>query len=121
MNKLVLVFSLIIMGFLISGAAQADCKIVPFNFDLLSNPTLDLEGTGDGKCTHQFTSNKTTFTELTVVKKPKHGKIEQKNEFALIYNSDKNFKGKDEYTLKLCGNSLGSKGCATLNYKMTVE
>ena len=61
------------------------------------------------------------FETGSVVKKPKNGELIQENLYTCVYTPKKGFKGKDNYSYKICGNYNGRKGCITMERDVTVE
>jgi hypothetical protein len=110
-------------GIIISSSAFADCRTVPVDFAIASNPTLSTGGVTDGSsCPHRFTSKRLTYTESSIEKQAKNGKVIKENLTSFKYTPNKGFKGKDTYTLKLCGyNASNQSGCATINYEIEVK
>jgi hypothetical protein len=53
---------------------------------------------------------------------PARGELTQVGEFSFFYRPKVGFKGKDSFTVYLCGTGkFGGTGCARLNYNVTVR
>ena len=112
-----------VLGIFLSSSAFADCQTVPVDFAIASNPTLSTGGVTDGSsCPHRFTSKRLTYTDSNIEKQAKNGKVIKENLTSFKYTPNKGFKGKDTYTLKLCGyNASNQNGCVTINYEIEVK
>ena len=110
-------FLMIFMALFLSLSAQpaiADCVIEPYS----SYAKTKVEGITDGStCKIRFSSNRYQFTESEILKKPKHGILDHINVYSFDYMPNKNFKGVDEYDLKVCT----QLGCSVFSYKITIN
>ncbi len=110
------VFGMVLLS---ANSAYADCRSIPYNFNFSANPILEAESVTDGAtCTNRFsTRGNVAYTDSSIVRKPKNGNLEHINITSFDYTPKKGFKGKDDYTIKVCSD----KGCATITYKITVN
>ena len=61
------------------------------------------------------------FESASIALNPKHGTLKQTAELNFVYQPNANYKGTDEYSLKICGQKTSGKGCSTINYKTTIQ
>ena len=105
-------------------SASAGCRTTPirFNFDANSETTSEGVVTEDGFCRLTFWTTAGSFTESDILKKPHNGTLKQINVSTFAYQAKSNFKGKDDFTFKLCGvKRIGGGGCVTAAFAMTIE
>lgn len=77
-------------------------------------------------CARNFSSGGTnTFHSIRVTVQPKNGRLAAHGEYsttAFRYYPRKGFKGSDFFVMTVCGeNRSGHKGCARLEFPVTVE
>ena len=118
-------FKLIILScsFLYINSAHSACTGPATTWsDIGSNPIYNYPATTDGApCRHFLSTNVAIFENSYVVRKPKFGVLVQENLHTFIYTPKKGYKGKDDYSYKICGNQNGRKGCITMERNVTVE
>lgn len=81
---------------------------------------MKIQWTKNG-CRYSYTT--LGFIEKRVIMKaPDHGDLSQTRESGFFYKPKARFKGRDNFTIYLCG-SRGRRGsgCARLNYNVTVQ
>jgi hypothetical protein len=108
---------------LIATAAYADCSTVPVKFRIETNAVLTTTGTTDGApCQHVFTSKDVRYENSVIEKQAKNGKLEKQSLTTFVYTPKKGFKGKDAYSVKMCGySSRNEPGCVTITYEIEVK
>ena len=62
-----------------------------------------------------------TFIFASIVRKPKHGVFKKTARFQFIYTPHKKYKGKDSYSVRICGKDLQGKNCAEILIDATVK
>jgi hypothetical protein len=105
------------------GDAYAECSTVPVKFRIENNSVLTTTGATDGApCRNVFTSKDVRYENSTIEKKAKNGKLEKENLTTFVYTPKKGFKGKDAYSIKMCGySSRNEPGCVTITYEIEVK
>ena len=102
--------------------AEMVCEVSSKPVELISNGSTNAVGSvWGGRCPHVFKTTTSTIKSTTVISKPKNGKLIVFAENGARYIPNKDFKGKDYYSIKYCGNTMGTEGCATINIEMTVQ
>ena len=113
MTRFLIVLTMMLLGVSVQ-TAMADCMIEPSS----SSGKTKVEGLTDGStCRMRFSSNRYQFTESEIVKKPKHGTLDHINVYSFDYTPNKNFKGVDDYDLRVCT----QHGCSVFSYKITIN
>jgi Rieske Fe-S protein len=113
MIRFLIILIMLLLGVSVQ-TAMADCVIEPYS----SSGKTNVEGLTDGStCKMRFSSNRYQFTESDIVKKPKHGTLDQINVYSFDYTPYKNFKGIDDYDLRVCT----QLGCSLFSYKITIH
>jgi Bacterial Ig domain len=112
-------------GFVAVGAfaASADCITRGGRFFPAQNDTITARDliTNNGTCRHPGrASGRLVFTGVSILSKPNHGTLSQGTN-SVTYTPAAAFKGQDSYTLKVCGETSGGKGCSTITYDTTVQ
>lgn len=64
---------------------------------------------------------RTVLEKAEIMKLPSNGKLMRDGTFVFLYTPNPNFLGKDNFVIYLCGSNLAGKGCARLNYDVTVR
>ena len=124
MKKSSIAFFGLSLGLIFSGSAEANCRIPRFTWGPVGdNLIVKTSANSDGSsCRYPMGAGKGTIWEYgSIAKKPKNGELLQENLYTFVYTPKKGFKGKDQYTFKMCGSKLGSKGCVTVDADVTVE
>ncbi len=87
------------------------------------NSKNELQSTMDQNgCRYIYTTQRSTFEKAVIIKDPANGKLSQVGEFSFFYKPRSGFKGKDNFTVYLCGTGRsGGSGCARINYNVTVQ
>lgn len=99
--------------------AQAGCRIETPPFIVASGQTYRAGAVTDGAaCEHLFWSG---VTALSIVARPKHGRLTNSRGAGFRYQAAPQYRGKDGFTLRLCGKSQGVPGCSTLVFDVAVE
>ena len=62
-----------------------------------------------------------TFKRLYLVSAPARGKIRLREGGYYIYSAPANYKGTDEFKLRVCGTENSNEGCADLQYSVTIN
>jgi hypothetical protein len=108
--------------FLISDAYAA-CSTVPVKFRIENNSILTTTGATDGApCRNVFTSKDVRYEKSVIEKQAKNGKLEKESLTTFVYTPTRGFKGKDAYSVKMCGySSRNEPGCVTITYEIEVK
>jgi hypothetical protein len=108
--------------FLISDAYAA-CSTVPVKFRIENNSILTTTGATDGApCRNVFTSKDVRYEKSVIEKQAKNGKLEKESLTTFVYTPKRGFKGKDAYSVKMCGySSRNEPGCVTITYEIEVK
>lgn len=87
------------------------------------NSKNELESTMDQNgCRYSYAFQRGSMEKAVVMKEPANGQLSQVGEFSFFYKPKPGFKGKDNFTVYLCGTSYGgTSGCARVNYNLTVQ
>ena len=123
MRHLIILCSLFFVLFSVQQAS-AGCRTTPLRFSFDSNAETSAEAsvTGDGSCRLNFRAIQGMYEDSSILKKPRNGTLRQINITSFFYKANAGFKGKDDFTLKLCGTrKTGSSGCVTANYVLNIE
>jgi hypothetical protein len=103
--------------------ARADCRSSPWRGSLERSPTIQLAQTmRSGTCLVSYRGGlNVTYESLSFIQRPQHLRITPgSNGYSFRLNILGGYKGKDAYTVRLCGrNNLGN-GCITLVYDVTI-
>ncbi len=124
MNKLYIGTLLALSFFAYNETANAACVGTPITWgDISGNPVVKADSKTDGSpCTFRFFTNSGTWESGTIIKKPNNGDLVYVNVYTFEYTPKKGFKGKDNFTFKICGSErTGSKGCVTMERDVVVE
>jgi len=115
----------------LSGGARAApvCEWLggpPENLSLLAGPWVyHLRVTSGQKCTGAYGSwNTIYFTRyknIALDKAPQHGDVTLRANTSVSYQSKRNYKGPDQFTLEVCGEESGRNACTMFTYKLTVD
>jgi hypothetical protein len=114
---------------ILPAAAQAfldqPCNITPITFDFARNqPYRTVQTLAGSGCTASFRGGLgASFESITVVRRAQNLTISPtSNGFGFtVAKRTRDYRGPDSYTLRICGQSGGSKGCATITYDVTVQ
>lgn len=117
------------MLFLLSfSAAEANCSKDRLRFFVDRDDTYQSRWELSGKkqvCGHSYRAGgRTTFHGLKVLVQPRHGRLEPYGAYSTIafrYRRKPGFVGEDFFVTQICGETLGRKGCARLEYTVTVK
>ena len=102
--------------------AEFTCQVTSKPVELISNgSTKGIGSVWGGVCPHVFKTTTSTIKSTTIMLKPKNGKLTVFDENGARYIPNKDFKGIDYYTIKYCGNTMGTEGCATVEFEMKVQ
>ena len=96
---------------LLSAPARAGCLYKPFEFHPEKNDgvVVDVIVDAGSFCTHNFGGGQGyTFTSISFVHEPEHGRLVQDGTNRFIYTPDKGFTGKDAYVFR----NSRHQGCA---------
>jgi hypothetical protein len=80
--------------------------------------------TNGSPCRHDFSSGPNVpvlFEAASIAARPRHGTLQQAGELRFVYKPADNYKGSDEYSLKVCGQGNGNKGCSIVTFRTTIE
>lgn len=112
-----------VFGLGLAPAAQAACDIKGDIFYLHANDSTKhaLKTDMHGCDLHFISSGKIDFRTATIMNKPKNGMLEKVAHLEFVYRPNKDFKGSDDFVVKVCGSTQKGKGCSTLNYTATVD
>lgn len=110
-------------GFLVTSPALAGCDVSSEPFFMHKNDKTSHQIKTDGKgCDLNFsTDNKTIFRSATIVSKPTSGKLVKVALLDFAYHPKPGFKGRDAFSMRVCGSSPAGKGCSLLNYTADVD
>jgi hypothetical protein len=101
------------------------CSITGITFAFEKNQTHRTVQTFSGAgCTASFGGGlNASFESIAVVKRAQHLSVTPtSNGFGFtVARRTTNYKGPDSYTLKICGQNSGRKGCVTITYDVTVN
>jgi Bacterial Ig domain len=105
-----------------SVASNAECVTRGGFFNLTNDSVSYTDTITNGEsCIHpQTTSAYMTFEKVTVVSSPLNGKLAISGA-AATYTPKAGYKGNDQYSIKVCGNSRSGSGCSTLTYSVTLQ
>ena len=110
------------------GLAEARCTKERLWFFVDRDDTYKSRWEITGKkrvCGHSYRAGgRTTFHGLKVLVHPKHGALEPRGAYSTItfrYRAKPDFVGDDFFVTQICGETLGRKGCARLEYTVTVK
>jgi hypothetical protein len=120
------VFALVLLGATQAQAQFLDqpCNITGITFDFALNQThrtvQQLSGPG---CSASFRGGlSASFESISVVRRARNLTVTPtSNGFGFTVAVRGGFKGQDSYTLKICGQNNGRKGCVTITYDVTVS
>ncbi|MGL4241945.1 MAG: hypothetical protein ACRCTI_12610 [Beijerinckiaceae bacterium] len=101
------------------------CSITPVNFQFERNQSLSTAQTFSGQgCTTSFRGDVTSsFEQISVTKRARHLTITPtSNGFGFtVARKTSGYTGPDSYTLRICGQSSGKRGCVTITYDVTIR
>jgi hypothetical protein len=104
-----------------SLASHASCQTTPYRFHFGGDTTANSEMDSHG-CSYGFQAGgTTTFSGASVGAPPEHGTLKQTTTFNFVYTPKAGYKGDDNYSIKVCGQSRANTGCSTINYSVTVK
>jgi hypothetical protein len=107
-----------------AASAWADCTMTPWTGSFEQNPTFTIKQTiRTGGCRVSYRGGlNTTYESLTILRRPRHLQVSPgSNGFSLNLSIVGGYKGRDAYTVRLCGRSANRRGCFTLAYDVTVQ
>jgi hypothetical protein len=108
---------------LFATKAQADCTMMPWSGSFEANPVIAVPQTiRKGGCFFSYGGGlNVTYESMSVTRRPRHMTISPgSNGFSLNVRVKGAYKGKDAYTIRLCGRNNLGRGCITLNYDVTI-
>lgn len=113
----------LISGQVLVTSAMAGCQTQSSFFRLHhKKPIKAYSWVSSGSCEYVFsTGGRTTFTSASIVRKPKHGVFKKTARFQFLYTPHRNYKGKDSYSVRICGKDLQGKNCTELIVEATVK
>lgn len=108
---------------LLSGPASAACTGPAFRFYPAQNDTVPVsKSVTGGTCVISFSAGSSLrYTSGSVVSAPSHGKLKKSGVSSFNYAAQKNYKGSDQFVLKLCATTVSGNGCSTLRYAMSMN
>lgn len=126
--------ALILAGaFLTTGTTASNAQLLKLNCQTNGpnimynqNSKNELESTmGQNGCRYSYTLSRGPLEKAVIMKDPTNGQLSQVGEFSFFYKPKPGFKGKDNFTVYLCGSGTrggsGGGGCARVNYNVTVQ
>jgi hypothetical protein len=121
-----LVALLLSCAFAPGAFAKCNAERIRFFVDRDDTYRAKWEIYGEGRtCSTRYTAGgRTTFDGLKVLVHPKHGKLEPHGAYSTIsfsYRAKTGFNGTDFFVAQICGDTLGRKGCARLEYTIVVR
>jgi hypothetical protein len=108
----------------LTSQASAACDVDGETFYLHKNDeTRHTAKTDLNGCDLHFISagTETQFSSASIVSKPKNGDLSKIAHLEFRYHPNSNFKGSDEFALRVCGKTPKGEGCSVLHYTATVE
>lgn len=117
-------FGLALAGMLLAGTlpASAGCKLGTVYFDFQQYTTTEMEiGSGE-YCAGQFRIPRLVITQAVVLKQPKNGLVsfDQKT-YVWKYRSFAQFKGEDQFMLRIHGYNDRKNGDGTVVFRVKVR
>jgi hypothetical protein len=106
-----------------TSEAFAAC-VAPFRFQLTSQGPWPAFGSikSGSSCSGSFSSSgPIIFKRLLLASAPQHGAVRLQQGGRYFYSPSAGYVGKDNFTLKVCGNQGGFEGCADIAYAMTIQ
>jgi hypothetical protein len=106
-----------------SATASAKCDVTGDIFYMHANDKKRYAARTDihGCDLHFITRRNVRFTSAKVVQKPTNGNLRKIANLEFRYKPRPDFKGKDEFSLRVCGRTPAGRGCSTLDYDAIVE
>lgn len=109
-----------------AGYAKCSAERIRFFVDRDETYRAKWEIHGRGRlCSTSFSAGgRSTFHGLKVLAHPKHGKLEPQGAYSTIsfrYRAKDGFRGTDFFVAQICGDTMGRKGCARLEYTVVVR
>jgi hypothetical protein len=109
-----------------SAATSGGCHTENYTFSavLSQSARADSVSTAGAACFYKVAPihpDQVQFTSASIVGQPSNGSFEQTGDFAFKYQPRPDFKGTDEYAIKVCGHNSQRAGCATITYRVTVQ
>ncbi len=113
----------LISGQFLVTSAMAGCQTQGSRFMLHhKKPMKAYSWMSSSGCEYYFRAGgRMTFTSASIVRKPKHGVFKKTARFQFLYTPHKNYKGKDSYSVRICGKDLQGKNCTELIVEATVK
>ena len=113
----------LLAGAAVSSPALADCNVDSEPFFVHKADTTSHAIVTDSKgCDLDFTTDKVTkFRSATITRTPANGKLVKIAALEFAYHPKPGFKGRDAFTMRICGSSPAGRGCSTLNYTTEVN
>lgn len=119
---------LLLLAQVFAASAHAACNAPTGRFFVDRDDTYKLDWviTGDTRwCSASYNAFGTaSFSGMKVAVPPKHGHLGPHGDYGTIsfrYNVKPGFKGSDFFAIQVCGESRGRKGCARIEYSVTVK
>ena len=106
------------------AAARAGCLYKTFDFHPEKNDgvVVDVIVDGGSSCTHNFGEGPGyTFTGISFLHEPEHGKVAKAGVNRFIYTPAKGFTGKDAYVFRICAKKGAQQGCSTVAFVSEVK
>jgi hypothetical protein len=83
---------------------------------------MQLQARSGEACTAYFRAGgNMSFKRLLLVSAPQHGSIALREGGYYAFSAQAGYRGRDSFTLRICGTEAGSDGCADLQYTVTIE
>jgi hypothetical protein len=122
-------FGQIVAALLAAAApARADCIWESWRIELDRNHVVQERHRISGSqrsCVMSFVPRgATSISGLRLLRAPTHGKVGPDGAYSQIsfrYTAKPNFAGVDTFAIELCGEKLGHRGCARVEFTVTVE
>lgn len=106
---------------------KLNCRTQGPPFYMAQNSKVTHESTMDGNgcrysfLTAQYEDRPGTYEKAVIAKAPEKGTLSQSGEFSFFYKPASGFKGKDTFSVYICGSTSHGSGCARVTYDITVR
>lgn len=108
----------------ISTLAMADCREQRSSYFPDQNDAVTFTAflAGPGACMHEFRSPiGFEFTGASIATRPSNGTLSKLGPNSFMYKPKPGAKGRDQYAVKVCGNSRAGSGCSLINFDTMVH
>jgi hypothetical protein len=97
-------------------SAHASCSVAPFRFTFGGETSTVANTAAGSRCNISAVAMGTsTFTGLSIVQNPKHGKITPLGKRGVTYIPANDFHGEDNFAFSISGQDIASSGTATIS------